>query len=294
MFFKSVETHGRGDEVARPRKETRAARGARAVIYLRVSTEEQTNPGHFGIAAQDESCRAYADRKTYLLVAVHQDLGLSGAKSIEKRPGLRAALRDCEEGRADVVVCYAQDRLARKASVFDEIRERAIRHRYRLEVVREGQDLTADENEISGDVMAFVAGLERKLIARRLYGGRRQRSRRDGRGSAPLPYGYRRGVDNGVEINEPAAVVVRLLIGLRDAGMTYQATANRLNAAGYLTPRGGSRWTPGHVQGIERNATLYRTGQRTWGGIDAEQRWPQLVEVNHAAANQAGTDRHGE
>lgn len=270
--------------MARPKKVQREKHGKRAVIYIRVSTEEQAQGGHYGPDAQWSSCADYIQKKKYTAVTTQSDLGISGAKGIDDRPGLASSMMLCESGMADVIVCYAQDRLARKSGVFEDIRERAIRGGYRLETAREGQDLTADENELSADAMSFVASIERKMIARRLYSGRKERSKVDGRGSSIVPYGYKvklvvegDEVQKYIEIDSEAAKVVRLILKHRKT-KTYQQVADYLNKKGYTTPRSNNQWTVGHVQGIERNKELYTTGIRRWDGIEAAERWPVLME----------------
>lgn len=250
--------------------------GKRAVLYLRVSSQEQAKPGHYGLDAQEAFCRAYGQRVDYVVVAIKRDVGVSGAKEIEKRPGLSAALALCESGAADVLVCYDQDRLARKSAVFDAIRDRAVRKRFRLETAKDGQNVAARENEMSAEIKAFVASLERKLIAGRLYGGRKERSKRDGRGSGPLPYGYVRLSDGTIAIDQTAVAVICAVLQLLIQGTSYRKAADALNLAGYSTPAKSVKWTVSQVQTIARHQALYTTGLRCWDGLEAQERWPVI------------------
>jgi site-specific DNA recombinase len=229
------------------------------------------------LPAQEEQCRAHCGREGYTVLDVLTDLGISGAKPIEQRPALAEAISRCERHQADVIVTYDQDRLARKAAVFDAIRDRAVKGRFRLEIAKTGQDVAHRENQIPADIQSFVASIERILIARRLSGGRRQRSLLDGRGSGPLPYGFVRRADGMLEIDEEAAPSIRLALRLRQQ-YTYQEVAARLNAAGYRTAR-GKQWTGSHVYKIERHRALYETGVREWDGVVADVRWPIIAEA---------------
>ncbi len=261
--------------MGRPRKIINTTPGTRAVIYIRVSTQEQAKGGHYGPEAQFAACESYITQKKYSVIETTSDMGISGAKTVDARPGLSRALTLCEMRMADVVVCYAQDRLARKAGVFDDIRERAIKNRYRLETARDGQVLTAAENELSADAMSFVASIERKLIAKRLYGGRKERSKIDGRGSGFLPWGYKRSALGGIVIDPEPAYIISELLWLRSNGYTFQQTADWLNEQGFKT-RNERDWSPASVQTIERNRNLYMTGRRQWDGIEAIQLWPVI------------------
>lgn len=249
--------------------------GSRAVIYRRVSTQEQVKDGHYGLKLQSEACSAYCSMRGYGVIKETEDLGISGAKEINRRPGLQEALQLCEAGEADLIVVYAQDRLARKSGIFDEIRDRARKHGYRIET-KDGQDLIAEDYEIAGDAMAFVANVERKMIARRLYGGRKERSKIDGLGSGPLPYGFQLLPQGGIVIDEPAAYGVRKVLSLREK-YTLKETAQMLNKLRIASPLGGL-WTFAKVQTIEKHRRLYETGQRTWDAIEALKPWPIIYQ----------------
>ncbi|MFZ1475680.1 MAG: recombinase family protein [Anaerolineae bacterium] len=259
--------------MGRPRKTTSKTTN-RVVIYLRVSGEEQVKHGH-GLDAQLDACQTYAKTAGFTVVEVCRDEGISGTKPVSARPGLARAITLCELNQADVILIYAQDRLARAAAVFEAVRDRAIKAHFRIITARDGQDLTTEENEIPGDVQALVVSLERKMIARRLYAGRRERSKRDGLGSGFVPFGYHL-QDDAIAVHPDQADTIRRLFALRDAGMTYAATAKALNDDGMTTPA-GKDWTTSTVQGIERNRTLYQTGARSWGNVTAAQPWPAIL-----------------
>ena len=61
----------------------------RAVLYLRVSTIDQTT------ANQERELREVATRMGCEIVKVYKDHGISGAKGRDKRPALRCALPGC-------------------------------------------------------------------------------------------------------------------------------------------------------------------------------------------------------
>jgi DNA invertase Pin-like site-specific DNA recombinase len=212
--------------------------------------------------------------KSYQVVSEQVDDRVSGGVRLAQREGLSAAFARCVAGEADVIGAYHQDRFARKMGVFEEIREEAIAKGIRLETA-DGRVLTGKEDFTNGDVVALVAALERRRISERFYAARRTRSRKDGRGSGVVPFGYAP-ADVGVQVDPTSAACVRLLFQHRDAGATYQETADALNAAGYRTPTGRA-WSPGTVLGIVRHRALYESGRRLWDGVTAEQVWPALI-----------------
>src|SRR5215217_6949840 len=77
----------------------------RAILYARVSTDEQARSG-YSLAQQMEALRGYADQEGYEILEAVTDPGQSGA-SLE-RPGMDR-IRDLVAG-GDIAVVLAQDR----------------------------------------------------------------------------------------------------------------------------------------------------------------------------------------
>jgi DNA invertase Pin-like site-specific DNA recombinase len=76
-------------------------------LYVRVSTGEQTTEN------QVRELTQIAERRGWDVVEVYQDVGVSGSKGRDKRPGLDAMLKDAQRRRFDVAMCWALDRLGR-------------------------------------------------------------------------------------------------------------------------------------------------------------------------------------
>jgi hypothetical protein len=79
----------------------------RAVLYLRVSTIDQTT------ANQERELRAIAGRMGCEIVKVYKDHGISGAKGRDKRPAFDALCRAAARREFDVVMAWSVDRLGR-------------------------------------------------------------------------------------------------------------------------------------------------------------------------------------
>src|SRR5215212_2622910 len=83
----------------------------RAILYARVSTEEQARSG-FSLAQQLEALREYASREGYEILEEVQDPGQSGA-SLE-RPGMEQVHDLVAAGGVSVVLAQDRDRFARE------------------------------------------------------------------------------------------------------------------------------------------------------------------------------------
>jgi DNA invertase Pin-like site-specific DNA recombinase len=74
----------------------------RAVLYLRVSTDEQVDG--YGLPSGEKICRAYCERSDWDIVQVYKDPGISGKHMAADRPDLKRLMRDAPQGGFDVVV----------------------------------------------------------------------------------------------------------------------------------------------------------------------------------------------
>ena len=79
----------------------------RAVLYLRVSTIDQTT------ANQERELREIAARMGCEITKVYKDHGISGAKGRDKRPAFDALCRDATKRQFDVIMAWSVDRLGR-------------------------------------------------------------------------------------------------------------------------------------------------------------------------------------
>ena len=79
----------------------------RAVVYLRVSTIEQTT------ANQERELREIAGRMGCDIVKVYKDHGISGTRERDKRPAFDKLCRDAARRDFDVVMAWSVDRLGR-------------------------------------------------------------------------------------------------------------------------------------------------------------------------------------
>jgi DNA invertase Pin-like site-specific DNA recombinase len=79
----------------------------RAVLYLRVSTLDQTT------ANQERELREVASYMGCEIVKVYKDHGISGAKGRDQRPAFDALCRDATRRQFDLVMAWSVDRLGR-------------------------------------------------------------------------------------------------------------------------------------------------------------------------------------
>ena len=140
----------------------------RAVLYLRVSTIDQTT------ANQDRELREVATRMGCEIVKVYKDHGISGAKGRDKRPALDALCRDAAQRKFDLVMAWSVDRLGR--SLQDLVGFLSELHALRIDLFlhQQGLDTTTPAGKAMFQMMGVFAEFERAMIQERVRAGLRR------------------------------------------------------------------------------------------------------------------------
>lgn len=231
----------------------------RLVAYVRVSSDTQTEDGN-GLDVQERMIRTWANKHRHELVALHTDAGLSGSLPAEQRPGLASALDAVRLGEADGLVVRDLDRLARSVTVQEAVLAELWK---RPDVIicsvvgfvstngvvqRDDPDdpLRTAMREMAG----VFAGLERRMLVKRMRDGRKAAAARGTRPVGAPPYGW--AAVGGELVPIPAEQeALRLMRRMRKRGESTRAIAAALAAdpERYPTKRGG-KWTSPAVSGI--------------------------------------------
>ena len=162
-----------------------AKSNARAIGYIRVSTDQQRESG-LGLEAQRAAIEETAARLHLALTSVHVDAGLSGSLAIDDRPALADVLNTVRRG--DTIIVAKRDRLARDAflSVLIE-REVAKKGGRILSAAGEGTDRDDPSATFTRRILDAVAELERALIAARTRAAlKAKRARGERAGTEPV------------------------------------------------------------------------------------------------------------
>jgi DNA invertase Pin-like site-specific DNA recombinase len=151
----------------------------RAVLYLRVSTIEQTT------ANQERELQAIAERMGWESVKVYKDHGISGAKGRDKRPQFDALCRDAAKRQFDIVMAWSVDRLGR--SLQDLVGFLSELHALRIDLFlhQQGLDTTTPAGKALFHMMGVFAEFERSIIQERVRAGLK-RARSEAKGLAGL------------------------------------------------------------------------------------------------------------
>jgi DNA invertase Pin-like site-specific DNA recombinase len=140
----------------------------RAAIYVRVSTNDQDT------GLQETELQEYVESRGWSCT-VYRDQGQSGAKN--ERPALTALMNDLRRRKADVVVVWALDRLARSLKHLLTIAEECRLLGVDLVSLRQNIDTTLPAGRLTFAVLGAVAEFEREMLRERVKAGMAQARR---------------------------------------------------------------------------------------------------------------------
>lgn len=205
----------------------------KAIGYIRVSTSGQVTDG-VSLDAQRAKIEAWAVANDYELIAIHEDAGITGT-SMEKRPGLQAALAATGKGMA--LVAYSISRIARSTADMLEIATGLEKKGADLVSLSEKIDTSSAAGKMVFRMMAVLSEFERDQISERTTAALAHKKAKREKYSA-LPLGYADQAGMLIPVDEELRVVAEIK-DMRAAGMTLMAIADDLNKRGIVGKRGG-------------------------------------------------------
>lgn len=159
----------------------------RAVIYIRVSSEEQVE--NYSLGTQEEICKRDAKFKGYEVAEVFREEGRS-AKNIVGRPELIHMLEYCRRNKKEVgaVIVYRLDRLSRQTEDFLAIKRKLVEYNIALISANEPTGNSPTEKLLE-TILASFAQHDNDVRSERTKNGLRARFLA-GLVTNHVPYGY--------------------------------------------------------------------------------------------------------
>jgi len=197
----------------------------KAITYFRVSTDQQAKSGA-GLEAQKNLVESYAKKNNITITESFSDEGISGAASIENRPGLIAAVSSITKGM--VLLIAKRDRLGRDQLVTLGI-ERAIQKKGGTILSADGiANGVAASDQFMRSILDAAAAFELSLIKARTLAAmavKRKNNQRIG----GIPFGYSVN-ENGLLIPiQEEQLVIQKILEYREKGFSFRAIAEMLD-----------------------------------------------------------------
>lgn len=237
----------------------------RAILYARVSTDEQAEKG-YSLQSQLEALREYAARNGFDVVSEIKD-DYSGAKL--DRPGLDMVRAMIDRREVDAVIVFSPDRLTRNLAHSLVLREEWQRANIELHYCNRGKSENTPEGQMTANIEAVFGDYWRAKIIESSSRGRRTKA---ANGKWPCDghpaYGYRqegKAREAHLVIDEAEAHIVRRIFamyaGVWGQPISLHGIAAALNGEGIAPPnRGGAKgkgkkgmgWHRGTIRNILR------------------------------------------
>lgn len=245
-----------------------------AVIYLRVSTEEQVD--NYSLDTQLDLCRKEAERKGMLVAEIFREEGRS-AKTIKARPTLIEMLEYCRRNRKTVgaVIVYRLDRISRQTADYLAIRKKLVECDITLISASEPTGDTPTERFIE-TMLAGFAQMDNDVRGERSKNGMRARFLSGLHNGCP-PLGYKR--ENGYAAKDPETfIAIQSAWELMGTGTkSLREMARILESQGIRDKRKGYKEAilrPQTLSGVFRN--------KFYAGKVVSKKYGQEVQGQHA------------
>ena len=231
----------------------------KCAIYCRVSTEEQATMG-YSLDEQERLLREASVTMDYEVVDIYCDRGISG-KNIQGRPEMQRMLKEAQEGKFDVVLCWKVNRLTRNLLDLLEMANLLEKYNVGIKSYSEPFETETPQGKLLFQMMAAVGEFERGTISQNVKMGLLARAR-EGKWNGGAVLGYdivkiedeakQKGKGSKLEINPKEAEVVKLIFELYAKGKGYKAIVSYINTLGYETKK-GNQFSVGGIKEILLN-----------------------------------------
>lgn len=223
----------------------------RVAAYARVSMESQRLM--HSLSAQVSYYSDYIKKNPcWIYSGVYADSGITGTLT-DKRDGFRRMIKDCEDGKIDIILVKSISRFARNTvdllSTVRHLKELGIEVRFEKENI---SSLTAD-GELMLSVLASFAQEESRSISENVKWGTRKRFEQGIPNGRVRVFGYVWHGDTLVIVPTEAEIVKRIFNEYL-TGKTPRKIARDLNDEG-ITTRAGCLWSDFGIRTILKNIT---------------------------------------
>lgn len=214
------------------------------VGYIRVSTDQQAESG-LGLEAQAGAIQDYAKKFGADKYEIFRDEGLSGALSLDKRPGILEAISALSKG--DTLVVAKRDRLGRDPMVVAMI-ERAVQRRGAriVSAAGEGTDNDDPSSILMRRMVDAFGEYERLIIGARTKAALQAKKKKQER-VGYIPFGHKLS-DDGIRLEEyeEEQRILRKMKSLRKKGLSIRGIAMTMNTKRIFN-RGQMPWNHASV-----------------------------------------------
>ena len=236
----------------KPEAARASKRQLRVAAYCRVSTDDEEQ-----LTSYEAQKNYYTDKimtnKEWTMAGIFADEGITGT-SARKRPEFLRMIRQCKQGKIDIVLTKSISRFAR--NTVDCLNYVRALKELGIAVIFEKENMNTLEvdSEILITMLGAFAQSESESISANVRWGIRQ-AMKEGKATIQYKYlyGYRKGDDGKPEIIPDQAEVVRKIYDLFLSGTPVRGIQEYLNASAVPNINGESKWARSAIDSILTN-----------------------------------------
>ena len=237
---------------AKPEAVRASKRQLRVAAYCRVSTDDEEQ-----LTSYEAQKNYYTDKimtnREWTMAGIFADEGITGT-SARKRPEFLRMIRQCKQGKIDIVLTKSISRFAR--NTVDCLNYVRALKELGIAVIFEKENMNTLEidSEILITMLGAFAQSESESISANVRWGKRQ-AMKEGKAIINYKhlYGYRKGADGRPEIIPEQAGVVRKIYDLFLSGTPIRGILEYLSANKIPNISGESQWAKNAVNSILTN-----------------------------------------
>ncbi len=246
--------------------------GKKAILYLRVSTEEQVD--NFSLNTQEDICRKEAAKRGYEIIDVFREEGRS-AKTITGRPVLINLLEYARKNknRIQAVFVYRLDRVSRQTADYLAIRKKLLENGVNIISSTEPTGDSPTEKLVE-TILAGFAQLDNDIRSERARNGLRARFL-SGLVSGKPPLGYK--FEAGYAVKDPEVWdKMKAAWDLMATGKTsLTEIAKAMNESGLYETHGKKNYK------LRRQSTQRIFRLKFYAGVLTSVTYPEEVKGQH-------------
>jgi DNA invertase Pin-like site-specific DNA recombinase len=197
-------------------------------IYVRVSTEEQKKKG-ISLLTQKNTGIEFSKSLGWKY-KIYEDGGISGSKPISERPQLKLLLDDISTGLIQGIHVIEFSRLSRSVETYNLIKTHFKEFNIKFYINKREEDLSDLNTELLSDVRSLLSTFEWNVTRKRIKDNLITSARKGRVGGGPFqPYGYKKGENKMLVIDEEEEKVVKLIFDLSIKGHGTKSISTILN-----------------------------------------------------------------
>ncbi|MEW6065159.1 MAG: recombinase family protein [Bacillota bacterium] len=227
----------------------------RVCAYCRVSSDHTGQLQSFS-AQVEYYTRLIESNDAWTFAGIYADEGISGTAR-DKRDEFLRLIADCEAKKVDMVITKSISRFARNtADCIETVRKlKALGIAVFFE--KENINTLSAESELLMTVLSSIAQEESISTSKNNRWAIQKRFMKGEWKPSYLPYGYMKGKDGGIVINEEEAAIVRRIYTDYLNGKGTYVIAKELTEEGVPTRKGAEAWGENVVKEILTNEKYY-------------------------------------